>query len=229
VAVFIVVGVPEITQVEGVRVSPSGRAPPAEIEQVVVAPLLVTIGVTEKAVPTVPITEMGAMLITGNPALTVIVTFAVLVPISFLMLIVYVPVPITVGVPEITQEEFMFNPAGRADTDLHSCMAEPLLSIVGGIVIASPILPDAGEYDNKGIPGTIVILRVAVEVNPPDSILKDRFSSPTLFNFGEIFTSILLGIDLSNGSPQFSCEVLTKLLEERTISVPQSTGESISL
>jgi hypothetical protein len=135
----------------------------------------------------------------------------------------------TVGVPEITQEEFMFNPAGRADTDLHSCMAEPLLSIVAVIVIASPILPDAGEYDNKGIPGTIVILRVAVEVNPPDSILKDRFSSPTLFNFGEIFTSILLGIDLSNGSPQFSCEVLTKLLEERTISVPQSTGESISL
>ena len=77
------VGVPEITQVEASNVTPVGNAPPAVIEQVVVAPLLTTVGVIESAVPTVPETVIGEMLIVGNPGFTIRETLAELEPPEF--------------------------------------------------------------------------------------------------------------------------------------------------
>ena len=68
-----------MAQVELLSVSPSGNAPPAVIEQAVDAPLLVTIGVTEKAVPTVPITVLGEILMVGRPAFIVNENVATLV------------------------------------------------------------------------------------------------------------------------------------------------------
>ncbi len=72
-----------MVQEELVRVSPLGNAPPAVIEQAVDAPLLVTVGVTEKAVPTVPITVLGEILMVGRPAFTVMITLAELDPAEF--------------------------------------------------------------------------------------------------------------------------------------------------
>ena len=74
------VGVPEITQVEAFNVTPVGNAPPAVIEQVVVAPLLTTVGVIVRRELTVPETELGEMLMVGKPAFTVMATLAELEP-----------------------------------------------------------------------------------------------------------------------------------------------------
>jgi len=59
----VAVGVPEITQVEAFIVTPLGSAPPAVIAQVVVAPLLATFGVTDKATPTVPVVEPEKLMV----------------------------------------------------------------------------------------------------------------------------------------------------------------------
>jgi hypothetical protein len=64
-------------QLEAVSVSPSGKAPPAVIEQLVVAPLFAMDGVIERALPTVPDTELGVKLRAGAPWFTVMVTCAV--------------------------------------------------------------------------------------------------------------------------------------------------------
>ena len=77
-----------MAQVELFSVSPLGKAPPAVIEQVIVAPLLATVGVTEKAVPTVPMTELGEILMVGRAAFTVIVTLAEAFPAEFVALMV---------------------------------------------------------------------------------------------------------------------------------------------
>jgi hypothetical protein len=62
------VGVPEITQVEASNVTPLCSAPPAVIEQVVVAPLLTTVGVIVRAELIAPETELGEKLMVGDPA-----------------------------------------------------------------------------------------------------------------------------------------------------------------
>jgi hypothetical protein len=82
------VGVPEITQVEAFNVTPIGNAPPAVIEQVVVAPLLTTVGVIVRRIVTVPVTELGEILIVGNPEFTVIDTLAELEPPPFVAVMV---------------------------------------------------------------------------------------------------------------------------------------------
>ena len=51
---------------EAFNVTPLGKAPPAVIEQVEVPPLLTTVGVIERAVPTVPVTELGEKLMVGG-------------------------------------------------------------------------------------------------------------------------------------------------------------------
>jgi hypothetical protein len=68
VADLVAVGVPEITQLEAFNETPLGNAPPAVIEQVVVAPLLTTVGVIVRRELTVPETVLGEMLMVGNPA-----------------------------------------------------------------------------------------------------------------------------------------------------------------
>ena len=61
-------GVPEITQVEAFNETPPGNAPPAVIEQVVVAPLFTMVGVIVRRELVVPETELGEILIVGKSA-----------------------------------------------------------------------------------------------------------------------------------------------------------------
>ncbi len=81
-------GVPAITQVEGVKLSPFGSAPPEVIEQVVVAPPLVTVGAIDMADPPVPVTELGIMLMVGAAVLTLRETVVDPVPAEFVALMV---------------------------------------------------------------------------------------------------------------------------------------------
>jgi hypothetical protein len=69
-----------MAQLEAFKLSPSGNAPPEVIEQVVEAPLVTTVGVAEKAVPTAPVTEVGEKLKVGAPGLIISVTLAVPFP-----------------------------------------------------------------------------------------------------------------------------------------------------
>jgi hypothetical protein len=80
----VAVGVPEITQVLESMVNPSGSAPPAVTAQLLIAdPLLLIVGVIERASFNVPVTELGEKLIVGAAAFTVIVTTAFVVPPPF--------------------------------------------------------------------------------------------------------------------------------------------------
>jgi hypothetical protein len=76
VSALAAVGVPVMAQVVAFNWSGEGSTG-VEEQEVMAAPLLATAGVIERALPTVPDTELGLKLTAGVPRFTVMVTCAV--------------------------------------------------------------------------------------------------------------------------------------------------------
>lgn len=139
------VGVPLITQVVLLIVSPEGRAGEV-VQELIAAPwLLSVVGATDIATPTLPEAPVAsAKLIIGAEAPTDKVTLPVPDPAELVPVTVNdVEASVTVGTPLITQVNgLIVRPAGSAGDTTQPVIAAPLASSIDGVTdIATPTFP----------------------------------------------------------------------------------------